>query len=201
MSHAARSIVPIILALLAPAAASAEQRAGAAQRADTERSPTYGDLLVDLAGRAAARAAESGTSDPAMEAISELAVRWLETSEDGARVWEERPRSAQSAEMAVRNAERSLWRKERRHERIAAAAAAALPRHAAAQPGQTAALELAELWSLVKPGDRELVVGSALGLSSRELKWLRAFLATLDAPPATPDKWLEPPETAVKASR
>lgn len=32
-----------------------------------------------------------------------------------------------------------------------------------------------------------------LGLSRRELAWLEAFLATLDAPIATPPQWLQPP--------
>jgi len=68
--------------------------------------------------------------------------------------------------------------------------------------GQVATLEeLLDLYNrapLAMIGHNE---AEPLGLSRRELKWLQAFLESLDAPLATPEKWLVAPDAGVSDSR
>ena len=179
MKNASRLLLPATLALLLPAgesAGSAPQQVSdptppsSAQwahnnRASDSSAATYGELLTDLARKAADRAALAGDNELAMEAISELALRWLEMPEGATRVWDQHPRAAPAARKAVRNAQRSILRKERRHERIAQAA----PTATETAPNQHAALELDELLQQVDERDRELILYSAQGMNAREI--------------------------------
>ncbi|MEM9488613.1 MAG: sigma factor-like helix-turn-helix DNA-binding protein [Myxococcota bacterium] len=193
MSNRSRLLVPATLAaaLLPAASASAGPTAvtpvserpvvarSAVASAPTAATPdrhdlaTYGEMLAELARQAALRAAREGGSDGAMEAISELAARWLETAEGATRVWDQRPRSMNSAHLAVRNARRSLWRTEKRHERIAAAAArdgiSDETDRLSLVPAQFAAAELGELLHAVAERDRHLLMLSAQGMNAREI--------------------------------
>lgn len=186
-------LIPITFGLLLPAAGSAASNPASnpvetvppPQPAETVASPridapvgaipdiqtgvadgaTYGEQLTELARRAARRAATNQGSDLAMEAISELAARWLVTPEGATRVWDRRTATRQSARKAIRNEERSLVRKERRHERIAQSA----PTPPSIAPGQIAAVELDELASRLGARDRELLGYSAQGMNAREI--------------------------------
>ncbi|MCG8418676.1 MAG: hypothetical protein MJE77_12120 [Proteobacteria bacterium] len=173
-------LIPLTLAALLPAGqrTAAQSSSGAGGSVDADRlesavgqpdeeraSQTYGEFLTEMAKRAAFRAAGNRGSDHVMEAISDLAARWLEMPGGATRVWDQYPRSPQSVQKAVRNAQRSLMRKERRHERIAAAA----PGPGAVEPTQQSAAELQELLQAVDARDREILLSSAQGMNAREI--------------------------------
>lgn len=160
MKNASRLLVPAILAGLLPVADAEPARdvasVDSAVAKDTGRSdasldstvPTYGELLVELARKSALRAVQERGSDQAMEAISELAVRWLRMPEGATRVWDQHPRSVHAADKAVRNAQRSLWRTAERHDRLARAVSND-GMDASIEPNQISAVELHELLSAV----------------------------------------------------
>ena len=177
-------LIPITFGLLLPTGSAASTEAGvspppriddrmgalaaSADSTDGGRAVggvTYGEQLTELARRAARRAAANQGSDLSMEAISELAARWLVTPEGATRVWDRPTGNSQSARKAIRNEQRSLVRKERRHERIAQAVSTPV----STEPGQFAAIEVDELVGSLEARDRELLGYSAQGMNAREI--------------------------------
>ena len=166
MVNRERLLLPVILAALASTAGAADASdAPRGKEADVRQSASYGELLTEMARASAARAGADRGADQTMEAISELAVRWLEMPDGATRVWDECPRSPASVRTAVRNAQRSLWRKERRHERIARAVSTPT----AIEANQPAAVELGQFLATAEAGDRDLLLFSAQGMTSSEI--------------------------------
>lgn len=127
---------------------------------ETEAGPSYGELLVEQARLAARRAAANGRSDETMDAISRLAVRWLDTP-----VWDREAPRPEAALRAMRNERHSAARVERRHERNALAGAQVLT----VEAPQPAAVELAELERCIPAVDLEVLVHDALGKNAAEI--------------------------------
>lgn len=181
MHNASRLLVPALLAGLLPVsdlgvanATTAASDGGPAcdtpslDVSDAATGHTYGELLLDLARKSANRAATKGHADPTMEAISELAVRWLRMPEGATRVWDRKARTEQSADMAVRNAQRSQWRKQRRHQRLAQIASKN-EANMVITPNQQATVEVKELLDSMPDAERQLLLYSAHGMNSTEI--------------------------------
>lgn len=175
MQQRSRQLAVVLLALLAPALDAACARDNLLPDAPPDVAPdpaaprTHGEVLIELAGRAALRAARAGAADDGMEAISDLAVRWLEARDDDRTVWQTYPRSEQSVALAVRNSRRDLYRTQRRHERLADALASRPGTGATTAANQFAAARLEQVLRDLDDDDRVLLLHKAAGLDSREL--------------------------------